>query len=67
MKYLPVITPGACAAMTACGSAPKGCASVSAGDTRPGLASVPRTAAPATASCEERGVLHHSHSQIVIT
>lgn len=48
------MTPGACAAITACGNAPKGWASVSAGDTSPGVANVPRTAAPATASCKRK-------------
>lgn len=49
----PVMTPGAWAAMTAWGRAPKGWASVSAGDTSPGVAKVPSTAAPATASCNQ--------------
>lgn len=40
--------------MTAWGRAPKGWASVSAGDTSPGVAKVPSTAAPATASCNQK-------------
>lgn len=48
------MTPGACAAITACGNAPNGWARVSAGDTSPGVAKVPRTAAPATASYKKK-------------
>lgn len=54
----PVITPGAWAAITACGKAPRGCAKVSAGVTSPGVVNVLRTAAPvtpATASCGRKG------------
>lgn len=51
----PVMTPGAWAAMTAWGKAPRGWARVSAGDTSPGVARVPSTAAPATASCNPKG------------
>lgn len=58
----PVMTPGAWAAMTAWGKAPRGWARVSAGDTSPGVARVPSTAAPATASCNPEG--HHTQSLI---
>lgn len=58
----PVMTPGAWAAMTAWGKAPRGWARVSAGDTSPGVARVPSTAAPATASCNPEG--HHTQSPI---
>lgn len=50
----PVMTPGAWAAMTAWGKAPRGWARVSAGETSPGVARVPSTAAPATASCNRK-------------
>lgn len=54
-EHPPVMTPGACAAITAWGRAPRGWARVRAGDTSPGVASVPSTAAPATASCGTQG------------
>lgn len=53
------MTPGACAAITACGNAPNGWARVSAGDTSPGVAKVPRTAAPATASYKKKKKKKH--------
>lgn len=50
------MTPGAWAAMTAWGRAPRGWARVRAGDTNPGVARVPSTAAPATASCNPQAI-----------
>lgn len=58
----PVMTPGAWAAMTAWGKAPRGWARVSAGETSPGVARVPSTAAPATASCSPED--HHTQSPV---